>query len=157
MFLSKLFSIFKRKKDNQNASNGGSPAGQIVTPSAAVGATVGLGQPSQPSQTSPSTEPQQAEAPSAAPEIAQADVPAPSAPSFDVPSDDNKPAEPDNTLPAQPVDDAQDTTIGGDDTGPGTDSPPLNPDPVPPQPSDDPDMGVVTPPPSDDNDQFPAV
>jgi hypothetical protein len=157
MFLSKLFSIFKRKKDNQNASNGGSPAGQIVTPSAAVGATVGLGQPSQPSQ---SEEPQQAEAPSPAPEIAQADTPAPSAPSFDVPSDDNKPAEPDSIPPVQPEeqtgDGAQDTTIGSDG-GSGTDNPPLNPDPVPPQPSDDPDMGVVTPPPSDDNDQLPTV
>jgi hypothetical protein len=171
MFLSKLFSIFKRKKDDQNAPSGSATGGPVVSPSAAMGGAVGLGQPSQPVQPSQPAESTQTEAPSPEPEIAQADTPAPTAPSFSMPSDNNKPAEADNTPPAQPTetqfpsddqqqpaDDIQDTTIGGsDDTNSGMDDP-LGEEPTEtPVQSDEPDMGVATPPPSDDNNQIPTV
>ncbi|HEX5456145.1 MAG TPA: hypothetical protein VFW77_02140 [Candidatus Saccharimonadales bacterium] len=167
MFLSKLFSIFKSKKD-QNAPNDSASGGPVVTPSSVVGAAAGLGQPSQPMQPDLSSEPTQAEAPSPPPEIAQADTPAPSAPSFDAASDDNNSAEADDIPPPaeqqtssadqeQPAGDTQDTTIGGnDDAGVGTENP-LGQDPViPPAPSDNQDTDVATPPPSDD-DQLPTV
>ena len=168
MFLSKLFSIFKSKKDNQNVPSDSTTGGPVVSPTA-VGGAVGLEQPSQPAEPAePST---QTEAPSPAPEVAQADTPASTAPSFGMPPNDDKPAQEDNTLPGQPADqqipgdgqkqpgdDIQDTTIGGDDNdGLGTDSP-LGQSPAEtPTPSDDQDTGVVTPPASDDNNQIPTV
>ncbi len=49
MFLSKIFSIFKKKKDNpdEDAPGTSSPAGATVPPSGTVGAAVGLSQPDQ--------------------------------------------------------------------------------------------------------------
>ncbi|HEX5797196.1 MAG TPA: hypothetical protein VFX86_02290 [Candidatus Saccharimonadales bacterium] len=104
MFLSKLLSIFKRKKDNsKDVSGNPSDPRAVVPPAAAAGAATGIPQPDQTASSPTPTEVAQADAPD----------PVPSAPDIDIPEADSSFNPSDTAKDSQP---GEPPTIPSDDT-----------------------------------------
>lgn len=154
MFLSKIFGIFKKKKDTSSEvpTASSSPSGAVVPPSTgAVGAAVGLSQPGQQPEPSPI---QVAEAPQdpfslpAAPSTDDSSLSSPSVP----PASDTPSTEPSASNDTVPSYDNNPTPV---DSGIGTDTSAdsLNPLPdisVPPEtPPETPSPEAPVPPPAD--------
>lgn len=165
MFLSKIFSIFKKKKDNPNEASSdtgtSTPTGAVIPPSSgAIGTAVGLSQPTErPVQAPDLSTTQVAEAPqdplSSPPSFGGGVEEQPAAPSdslgsADAPSVDDSSLGGDPSQPASdivsPLPDDQSTDSSSDSLPPAPDTSPTEPPISAPQP--DAPLGAV--PPADD-------
>lgn len=164
MFLSKIFSIFKKKKDNPDEASSGTgastPTGAVIPPSSgAVGAAVGLSQPTEsvqapdPSPTEVAQAPQDpiSSPPSFGGDEEQPSAPADSLSSVDTPSVDDSGLGADPAQPASdavsPLPDDQSADSSSDSVPPTPDTSPTEPPISSPQP--DAPLGESAPPADD--------